>query len=127
MQELGLLIHQPLDLAEFTAAAAFHHISCQRPGTSGEADQRHPPIQFAANQSNCIRDIAKRLFRIRHRQPVDLFCRADRMAKLGALAFDELQAQPHGIRDGENVGKQNRRIQAVTLQRLQRDLASQFR
>jgi hypothetical protein len=53
--------------------------------------------------------------------------RADRTLELRAFAVSEVQAEAHRIGHGEDVGKQDRGVELEPRQRLQRDLAGQFR
>jgi hypothetical protein len=52
---------------------------------------------------------------------------AQRTFELGAFALGKVQAQAHGIRHGEDVGKQDGGIQRKTLQRLQGDFSGVVR
>ena len=48
------------------------------------------------------------------------------MMEFRAFAIDEMQAKTHRIGDGQDVGKQDCRIQIEAFERLQGDFASQF-
>ena len=119
MQRLRLGIHHLLDLGEGLGAAAFHHIGSQGPGTAGEADQRHFALQLATNGAYRIHHIAQLVFRIRNGNFLYIGHAGKRTFKLGALACLKVKAQSHGIGNGQNIGKQNGRIERKTAQRLQ--------
>ena len=50
-----------------------------------------------------------------------------RALEAGTLAFAEVEAQAHGVGDGEDVGEENGGIQGEALQGLEGDFAGQLR
>ena len=119
VHRLGLVVHQRLDLAEILGRAAFYHVGRQGPGTARETDQRHPAIELAADGADRIHDIAQILAWIGNRQGFDIGKGVDALAKARTFAGLEVQAQAHGVGDGQDVGKQDGCVQRVALQRLQ--------
>lgn len=92
-----------------------------------EADQRHAAVQFAADGADRAHHIAQIFLRVGDRQRFNVGRGADDLLETRAFAGFEVQAQAHGIGDGEDVREQNRRVQRVALQRLQGDLAGKLR
>ena len=128
MQQIGTLVEHGLDGAEIVArAAAFHHVAGQRVRAAGKADQRHAAGQRTPDFADRIHHIAQLRIRIGHRQIADRPFVAQRPLELRTFAFGEVQAQAHRVGDGEDVGKQDRRIEFEARQRLQRHLAGQCR
>ena len=126
MQRLRFGVHHLFDHGERFAAAAFHHVGRQRPGATGEADQRHFAFQFAANGTHGVHDIAQFLLRIRDWQLVDVGFAFYRRGEARTFASFKVQPQTHGVRDRQDVRKEDRRIQRVTAQRLERHFAGQL-
>lgn len=90
-----------------------------------KTDQRHFAFQFAANGAHGVHYIAQLLLRIRDRQLVDVGFTFTGEVKRGPSPAS-VQPQPHGVRDGQDVRKEDRRVQRVTAQRLERHFAGQL-
>ena len=116
-----------LDAGEVLAAAAFHHVAGQRPRAAGKADERHLAVQFAADHPYRVHHVAQFGFHVRHAQLRRVGGAAHGALELRALAFDEVQAQPHRIGDGQDVGEQDGGVQVETAQRLQRHFTGDLR
>ncbi len=127
MHELRLVEHHGFDEREILAAAAFDHVSRERPGTARETNQWNPAMQFAPDQAHRIHHVFEFRLGVRHRQRRNIGGGAYGFFELRALAFGEIKPEPHGVGDGENVGKKNRGIEREAAQRLQRHLAGEFR
>jgi hypothetical protein len=127
VQLAGRAVQHALDVREVLAAAALDHVGADRPRTAREADQRHAAPELAADQAHRVHHVAQLALGVRHRQPVDVGRAAHRAGDLRPLARLELEPDVHRVRDGEDVGEQDRGVEAVTLERLQRDLAGQLR
>jgi hypothetical protein len=78
---------------------------------AGEADQRHTAVELAADGADRVHHVAEVFLRIGNRQGFDVGQGADDFLETRAFAGFEVQAQAHGIGDGEDVGKQDRRVQ----------------
>ena len=50
---------------------------------------------------------------------------AQRTLEARALAFGEREPEAHRVRDGEDVGEQDRRVEREALERLQRHLGGE--
>src|SRR3546814_1522754 len=74
-----------------------------------------------------IHHIAQFGLRIRHRQLRDRVLITHRTIEYRAFAFDEAQAETHCIGNRQDVGEQDRGIEAVAIERLQGHFAAQFR
>ena len=71
--------------------------------------------------------IAQLVLGIGHAQPRDVAARAHRPLDARPFAGLELQAQTERVRNRQDVGEQNRRIERVARERLQSDLARELR
>ncbi|MNJ62734.1 hypothetical protein D3C77_585850 [compost metagenome] len=118
MQRLRLGIHHFLQLGECLAAAAFYHIGRQRPWAAGETDQWHFTLQFTADGTHRVHDIAQLVFRIECRQLLYIGTAGDWRRKTRAFPSFEIEPKPHGIGNGEDVGEQDGGVQCITAQGL---------
>ena len=109
-----LFKQQRLGAGEGFAAATFNHVGGQRPRAAGKTDQRHLAIQLAANQRHRIGDIFEFVARVERAQFVDVGNALQRRFEFGAFAFGKIQAQSHGVGNGENIGKQYRGVEVET-------------
>ncbi len=116
-------IHQAFHMTEVLAGTALDHISGQCPRAAGETDQRHAAVQLTADGGHGTHDVIEITLDIRHAQRRDFLGSPHCLAEFRAFAGLEVKAQPHGIRDGQDVGEQDGGIQREALQRLQRHLA----
>ena len=98
----------------------------QCPRAAGEADQRNAAIELTTDRADGVHDVVEIPLRIRRGQRRDVSSGTHRLAELGAFAGLEVEPEPHGIRNGQDVGEQDRRIQRIALERLQRHLAGQI-
>ena len=126
MQRLRFGVHHLFDDGESLTAATFHHVGRQRPWATGKTDQRHFAFQFTANGAHGIHHVAQFLLGIRDWQLVDVGFAFHRRGEARAFACLKVQPQPHGVRDGQDVRKEDRRVQRVTAQRLERHFAGQL-
>ncbi len=92
-------------------------------GTAGKADQGYAPGQLAAHARNGVGYVLQFPSRIRHAELVDIGGSPNRPLELGAFAGFKLQPQIHGMGNREDVGKQNRGIERIAIDRLQGDFA----
>ena len=123
MQLAGRLVHHAFDMRKRLAAAALDHVRGDGPGAAREADQGNPPGEFAAYQAHGVHDISQLAVRIRNAEPVDVGGAANRPGEHGSLTGGELQAQIHGMWNGQDVRKQNGGIERIAVDRLQGHLA----
>ena len=120
------LVHHSLDVTEVFAATALDHVGADGPRTARKPDQRHAAAQFAADECHRIDHVPEFPAGIRHAEGVDVRRPAHRTLDPGSFARFERQADVHGVRNGEDVGKQDRSIQRKSLERLQGDLAGEL-
>ena len=120
MHQVRAAVHQGFDVAVVVGAGAFDHVTGQRPGAAGKADQRYPAIQRLANGSDRVEHVAQ-LVHVRHRQFGHGSFVAHVFGEARPFADGKAQAQAHGVGHGEDVAEQDGCVQRVTLQRLQRD------
>ena len=125
--ERRLIPAHGLERGEIARAVALDHVAGERPRAAGEADQRHAPVQLAADQSHRVHHVAQFAIHVRHGEFVDVGPAAQRARELRAFALGEAQTQPHRVGNGQDVGEQDRRIEVETLQRLQGHLAGVLR
>ncbi|KPW18756.1 Uncharacterized protein ALO90_05439 [Pseudomonas amygdali pv. aesculi] len=124
---LRVVVEHGLGFAEVLRGAAFDHIGRQGPRAAGKADQRHTAVEFATDGADRVHHIAQVLLCIRDGQCFDISQRADGFLEARAFAGLEVQAQTHRVGNGQDVGEQNRRIQRVAIQWLQRDFTGELR
>ena len=127
IERRGFLGGQPLDMRKLAAGTAFDHVGTDSPRTAGEADQRHLAVELPADQRHGIEHVAQRIVYVRLRQALDIGRAAQRALEFGPFAADEVQPEAHGVRHRQDVGEQDRRVQRIASERLQRDLAGQLR
>ena len=108
-------------------SAALDHVAGERPGAAGETDQGYSAIEGTGDFAHGVGDIAQLCGGVGHAERPYGRLVTHRMLKARSLTLGESKAQPHRIRNGENVGKQNRRIQIEAIERLQCDLGGQGR
>ncbi len=120
MHQVRTVVQHRLDGMELARAFAFDHVASQGPRAAGKANQRHAAIELGTDLRDRLENIVQ-LAQIRGLQRHHVFFITQRPLELGAFAIGEIQAQSHGVRHGQDVGKQNRGIQRETVKRLQRD------
>ncbi len=126
MHRLGIFVEHGFGLAEVLRRTALDHIGCQGPRASGKADQRYAAVKLAANGAYRVHHVAQVFLRIRNGQRLDVGHVADDLLEPWPFACLEIQPKTHGVRHGEDVGEQDRRIQRVALKRLKGDFTGQF-
>ena len=126
VQGLRLCIHHLLDLGEGLGAAPLHHVGGQGPGAAGEADQRHFALELAANGAHRVHHVAQLVFRIRDGQRLHVGHGGDRTLEARAFTLLEVEAQPHGVGHGQDVGEEDGGIEGIAAQRLQGDFTGQL-
>ncbi|CAI8744343.1 NAD-specific glutamate dehydrogenase [Pseudomonas sp. IT-P74] len=128
VQGLRVVVEHGFGLAVVFRRAAFDHVGRQGPWAASKADQRHTAIQLAADGADRVHHVAQVFLRIRNRQGFDVGQGADDFPEARTFTGFEVQALAHGIGDGQDVGKEDRRIQLwIAVERLHRDFASERR
>ena len=108
-------------------AMAGDHVGRDRPRRAAEADQRrlrrqrrfHPPHRLIDRRQHCRHRAAPR-------SAISAFA-SDQRLEPRAFALDEPNLAPERKRHDQNIGKQNRRIEAEAPHRLQRHFGGKFR
>jgi hypothetical protein len=107
---------------------ALVHVGGQGPWAAGEADQRHAAVKLAADGADGVHHVAEVFLWVGDRQGFDIGEGADDFLETRAFAGLKVQALAHGVRDGEDVGEEDGRVQLrVAIQRLHRDFAGELR
>ena len=125
MQQIGAAVHHGFDGAEFLAAAAFHHIARQRERAAGKADERHAAVQGFADGRHGVEYIAQ-ILHVRHAQGGDIGFSLYGFLEFRAFAGFKIQPQAHGVRNGQNIGKQDGGVQIVAVDGLEGYFGGQF-
>ncbi len=122
-----MAIGPALHLGEVAAAAAFDHVAGEREGRAGEAQQRGL-VSAAPCGSRRIAAIDRRqmLGQPRARELAELGG-IGQCLELRAFAFLEPDFLAERVGNHEDVGEDDRRIEAEATDRLQRDLDGLFR
>ena len=125
MQKLGAPIQQRLHLPEVVACATLDHVAGECERAAGKADERDAPLQLAARERDGVEHVTKPV-EVGRAQRADGVFVAQRPLELRPLALDEVQAEPHGVGNREDVGKDDRGVEGVAPDRLQGDLAREL-
>ena len=118
VHQVRAAVHQAFHQTVVVRATAFHHVASQRPRAARKTNQRHTALQSFANGGDRVKHILQ-LVHIGHGQGGHGRFVAHHFGKLRPFALGKRQTQAHGVRDGQDVRKQNRRIQRIAVQRLQ--------
>ncbi|MDT4845062.1 hypothetical protein FQZ97_790370 [compost metagenome] len=121
VHQVRAAVHQRLHRAVVVRAAAFHHVASQRPGAARKTNQRHPAVERLADAGDRVEHVAQ-LVHVGHGQLRHVRLGAHGALELRAFAQGKRQPQAHGVGHGQDVGKQDGRVQRIALQRLQRHL-----
>lgn len=124
VQQIGARVHHGFDGAEFFAAAAFDHITGERERAAGEADKRYAVVQCFTDGSYRVENVLQ-FFHVGNVQLGDVGFVLQGAFEFRAFAFGKIQPQAHCIGNGQDVGKQNRRVQIEAFQRLDGDFGRQ--
>ncbi len=107
-------------------ALAGDHVGRHRPGGAGEADQRGFRRQGLGHPRHGFVDGRERLVdRVGRFQPGEIR-RSRHGGKPRPLAFDEAQIRAEGLGHQQDVGEEDRRVEVVAADRLQRHLGGEI-
>ena len=119
LEQIAAPVRHPACRRKVDAASAFDHVARKGKGTSCEPDQRDSVGKCMLDFGHGVEDITQ--FRhVRHRESGDRLFIGCRCRKAWPLAFGERESETHRIRNRQDVGKQDRRIEWITRERLQR-------
>ena len=127
VQGARFVVEHGFGTGEIAAGSAFNHVGGERPRATAEADERHTPVQLVADEAHCIHDVAEFAFHVGDTECGHISSAFNGVVECRPLAGDEVQAESHCIRNGEDVGKKNGGVEAEAFQRLQRHLAGKLR
>ncbi|EXI84795.1 MAG: hypothetical protein AW12_02384 [Candidatus Accumulibacter sp. BA-94] len=125
MQQVRPIVEHALDPAVIGARRALDHVAGQGVGAPGKADKWHRAVQRAPDLGHGIHHVAQVVPGVRCAEVANRPLLAQRALEARAFAVGEVEAEPHRIRDGEDVGKEDRRVELVAGKRLQGHLTGQ--
>ncbi len=121
----GVAVHQALGGPVVAARSAFDRVGGQGERRAAEADQRHLGRQPGAGLPHGLDDELQAVHVFQFPQAINVGRRADGVAQHGAFAAGEIQPQAHRLENQQQVGEQDRRIDAQPLDRLDHHLRAQ--
>ena len=124
VEKLGPGIEHAPHSAEIGAARPLDHVAGECEGTAGETDQGHASVQCQLDRSDRVIDVPK-AGRIGRHQPRDRRFVDERPLEPWPFALRNRESQAHCVRDREDVGKKNSRVERKTRQRLKRYLGGE--
>ena len=126
--ECGVAVHQRLDLGERARRPAFDQIAGHREGCAGEADERDAAAgQFAADQLHRGRHVGGVGLGLEGPQAAQVARVAEGLGHDRATAGLDGDAETDGVQRDHDVGEQDRGVDAVAADRLQRELGRERR
>ena len=120
-------IHQALGGAVVAARAAFDRVGGQGKRRAAEADQRHVGRQPRARLPHGLDDKLQAVHVFQFPQTIDVGRRTDGVVQHGSFAAGEVQTQAHRLENQQQIGEQDRRIDAQPVDRLDHHLGTQGR
>ena len=102
-------------MQEVAAAAPFDRVAGERERGAGEADQRNVLGQVGAGLRDRLEDEVERLGAFELDDAVDVVRLADRVVNLRAVAGGELEVEPHRFEDRQQVGEDDRGVDAEAV------------
>ncbi len=127
MEQLRVAIEQLLGTDEIPTAPALDHVGGERPGTAGKSDKGHTAIQLATNQPHRVQYIRQVPCSVQYAELLDVGGGAQRLVKARTFPLFKVKAQAQRIRNGKNVGKENRGVQIKAGKGLQGHFTCAFR
>src|SRR5262249_10401344 len=123
---VGLAPHDLLRSPVIRALPAFDEVARDRERRAREPDERRLAVELAPDEPHGIEHVAEPLGRLEDAEPIDVLARSDGRVDDRALALRELERRAHRLERQEDVGEEDRRIEAE-LERLERDLEAELR
>src|SRR5690606_6553226 len=111
--------------AKRLAAAPFHHIGEDRPGSTGKPDEGHTPVEFTFGERNAFRYVTKR-FRRGYAQVAQVGGGFDTARKDRAPVFFHFVGKAHSFGDDEDIREDNRGIHPEDIDGLKGDFTGEF-
>lgn len=122
-----IAVHQTLRERTVVRVAAFYRVRRQGEGGARESNQGDSARELMLDQSNRIQGEGQGFSGIGRSHRLDILCRSDGTLDRGAFAFDKVERNAHGLEWQQEIGKEDRRIDLDSSQRLQRDLGGKLR
>ena len=126
VQQLRLAEGHGLDHRIVLAALAFHHIGGQGPRSAHKTQHRGVVANAAAQPAEHLANKWHGFSGHQRPQGFHLGQVADRIVDLGALAFDDVEINPHAGQRREDVGEQNHAVGLEGVVGLHRDLVGEI-
>ena len=120
-------VHQRLGVQVVAAAAPFDRVAGQRERRAGKADQRDVARQIGPRLADRLEDEVERAELFQLEDAIDVGRRADGVVDHRPFALGEIQLQAHRLQDRQQVGEDDRRIDAQPLDGGTHDLAAELR
>ena len=121
--QLGLAVHQRLGAGVVLARAALDEVAGQRERRAGEADERRR-AELADERAHRLGDVRDVVGRQRG-QPVEVGGGAERLRDDRSGARHDVEVDADRLERHDDVGEEDRRVDAVAAHRLQRDLGDE--
>ena len=117
-------VHQRLGVLVGAARGAFDQVTADRERGAGERQQRHVAGQLAHQQLDGVGDV-RDVVRLERPQPIEVGGAADRGVGDRPGAGLDVDPEADGVRRHHDVAVQHGRVDAVAMDRLERDLGRQ--
>ena len=124
---LGLLVHQPLGVEVITRRPALDDVGRDRERRAREADERHFSAERLLHSPHRLEHERHRGVDVDRAEPSDLRLAANGTMDDGPFALRELEADTERLDDQEDVGEEDRRVDAEAVDGLQRDFGRRLR
>ena len=121
--QLGLAVHQRLGAGVVLARPALDEVAGERERRAGEADERRR-AELADERAHRLGDVRDVVGRQRG-QPVEVGGGAERLRDDRPDARDDVEVDADRLERHDDVGEEDRRVDAVAADRLQRDLGDE--
>src|SRR5690554_3729756 len=125
VRQVGARVQHAFDQPVVVGTLAFHHVAGDGEGAAREPDEGYAAVEFTANETHRLEHVLEAAH-IGHRKLANVVFVAYGMRESRALAGHEIEAEPHGVGHGEDIGKQDGGVELEAVQRLQRDFARVF-
>ena len=125
VEEHRILMHEALESGEVLGSRALDHVRRERERSAGESDQGHRGRERPAEPAHGLHDEPERFERVGPAEPAHVVRRPHRVRDhRGGV---ELQLDPHRLDRNQDVGEENRRVEAEAADRLERHLDGEVR
>ena len=117
-----LVAHEALGAEELPRRTALDEVGREREGRAGEADQGHAVGERLLDEPHRLEDERHRLVHRHGSEPLHVFRAPDRTVDVRPVAPGELEADAEGLEHEQDVGEEDRGIDAEPVHRLERHL-----